>query len=150
TMHNGAFQTSYVSSTGNHAGMATFPTASKVQNWFLLHRIEVSAAASVGGLVVFGDSITDGTRSTPDTNSRWPDQLARRLMAANSPTKMGVMNGAIAGNRVLGDANYQSGINAQARFDHDVALQPGATHVIFMEGINDIGQARDNPTPSAA
>src|SRR6185295_3566907 len=43
-----------------------------------------------------------------------------------------------------------SGINAQARFDHDVALQPGATHVIFMEGINDIGQARDNPTPSAA
>src|SRR5205814_7718214 len=110
------FQTSYVSQPGNHAGMATLPTASRIQNWFLIHRVEVSAPASVAGLVVFGDSITDGTRSTPDTNSRWPDQLARRLMAANSPIKMGVMNGAIAGNRVLNDANYQSGINAQARF----------------------------------
>ncbi len=59
------------------------------------------------------------------------------------------MNAAIAGNRVLSDANFQAGINAQARFDHHVAAQPGATHVIFMEGINDIGQARENPTPSA-
>src|SRR5204863_8624934 len=53
TMHNGAFQTSYVSQPGNHAGMATLPTASRIQNWFLIHRVEVSAPASVAGLVVF-------------------------------------------------------------------------------------------------
>ena len=27
-------------------------------------------------IVAFGDSITDGARSTPDTNNRWPDHLA--------------------------------------------------------------------------
>jgi lysophospholipase L1-like esterase len=149
TMHTGAFQTSYVSEKGNHAGAATFPTAATTQNWFAMYRVEVAAPAGVGGLVAYGDSITDGTRSTPDTNSRWPDQLARRLLAPASPVKMGVMNAAIAGNRVLSDANFQAGINALARFEHHVAAQPGATHVIFMEGINDIGQARENPTPSA-
>ena len=59
------------------------------------------------------------------------------------------MNAGIAGNRVLSDAAFNVGINAQARFDQNVLAQPGVTHVIFMEGINDIGQARENPTPSA-
>jgi lysophospholipase L1-like esterase len=71
------------------------------------------------------------------------------MAAQNPPLRLGVMNAAIAGNRVLSDANFQAGINAQARFDHHVAAQPGATHIIFMEGINDIGQARENPSPSA-
>ena len=71
------------------------------------------------------------------------------MLAQTPPLRMGMMNAAIAGNRVLSDANFQSGVNALARFDQHVAAQPGATHVIFMEGINDIGQARENPTPSA-
>ena len=29
-------------------------------------------------------------------------------------------------------------------------MQTGVTHVVVMEGINDIGQARNNPSPSAA
>jgi lysophospholipase L1-like esterase len=149
TMHNGAFQTSYVSAAGNHAGAATFPTAATTQNWFVLHRVEVAVPESVGGLITFGDSITDGTRSTPSTNNRWPDHLVRRMLAQPTPLRMGVMNAGIAGNRVLSDAAYQAGINALARFEHDVASQPGATHVIFLEGINDIGQARGNPSPSA-
>jgi lysophospholipase L1-like esterase len=149
TMHTTAVQTNYVSEPGNHTGAVRLPTQTTTQNWFVIHRVDVQAPASVGGLVAYGDSITDGTRSTPDTNNRWPDQLVRRMMAQNPPLRMGVMNAAIAGNRVLSDANFQAGINAQARFDHHVAAQPGATHVIFMEGINDIGQARENPTPSA-
>lgn len=149
TMHTGAFQTSYVSETGNHVGVARLPVASTTQNWFYLYRVEVTAPESAGGLVVFGDSITDGTRSTPDTNNRWPDQLARRMLAPGSPVTMGIMNAAIAGNRVLSDAAFQSGINALARFDHNVLTQPGVTHVVFMEGINDIGGARENPAPSA-
>lgn len=149
TMHNTAVQTNYVSEAGNHASAIKLPTAATTQNWFVIHRVEVSAPASVGGLVAYGDSITDGTRSTPDTNNRWPDQLVRRMLSQSPPLRMGVMNGAIAGNRVLSDANFQAGINALARFEHNVAAQPGVTHVIFMEGINDIGQARENPTPSA-
>ena len=150
TMHVGAFQTSYVSASGNHAGAAALPDAATTQNWFIVQRVEVAAAETVGGLVVYGDSITDGTRSTPDTNNRWPDLLVRRLLSQPAPIRIGLMNAAIAGNRVLSDAAFNSGINALARFDRDVAIQPGVTHVVFMEGINDIGQARDNPAPSAA
>lgn len=149
TMHAGAFQTSYVSPTGNHAGAARLPVSGTTQNWFVLHRVDVLAPASVGGLVAFGDSITDGTRSTPDTNNRWPDHLVRRMLA-QPPIRMGVMNAAIAGNRVLSNGAFQAGINALARFDEHALAQPGVTHVVFMEGINDIGNARENPAPSAA
>jgi lysophospholipase L1-like esterase len=31
------------------------------------------------------------------------------------------------------------GINALARFDRDVLSQPSVSHVVVMEGINDIG-----------
>jgi lysophospholipase L1-like esterase len=150
TMHTGAFQTNYVSETGNHAGAAKFPVVATTQNWFVIYRLEIATADAVGGLVTYGDSITDGTRSTPDTNSRWPDQLARRLLGQPAPLRFGVMNAGIAGNRVLSDGAFQVGINALARFEHNVLTQPGVTHVVFLEGINDIGQARDNPTPTAA
>jgi len=65
TMHNGAFQTNYISETGNHVGKAMLPNAAKIQNWFLLSRVEVAAPDAAGAIVAFGDSITDGTRSTP-------------------------------------------------------------------------------------
>jgi hypothetical protein len=65
TVHNGAFQTNYVSETGNHVGEATLPVVTKIQNWFLLSRVEVAAPDATGAIVAFGDSITDGTRSTP-------------------------------------------------------------------------------------
>ena len=147
TMHGTALQTSYVSETGNHAGSSSFPVVATTPNWFLLARVEVAAPPSVGAIVTFGDSITDGARSTANTNNRWPDHLATRLAAASMP--MGIVNAGIGGNRVLGEAGYAAGINALARFDRDVLTQPAATHVIVLEGINDIGLARDNPTPTA-
>jgi len=146
TMHTGANQTSFVSSTGNYAGADSFPVATTTGSWFVLARVEVSAPAGAGAIVALGDSITDGTRSTPNTNHRWPDLLAKRLAEANGP-RMAVMNAGIAGNRVLLD---NAGPNALARFDRDVLSQTGVTHVIVMEGINDIGQGRSNPLPSAA
>jgi lysophospholipase L1-like esterase len=36
-----------------------------------------------------------------------------------------------------------------ARFEHHALSQPGITHIIVLEGINDIGIARQNPTPTA-
>ena len=146
TMHTGANQTSYVSSTGNYSGAETFPVATTTGSWFVLSRVEVAAPAAAGAIVALGDSITDGTRSTVNTNHRWPDLLAKRLADGNGP-RMAVMNAGIAGNRVLLD---NAGPNALARFDRDVLSQTGVTHVIVMEGINDIGQARANPLPSAA
>jgi lysophospholipase L1-like esterase len=145
-MHTGANQTSYVSSTGNYAGSDSFPVATTTPSWFLLARVEVVSPPATGVIVAIGDSITDGTRSTPNTNNRWPDLLAKRLARAAGP-RMAVLNAGIAGNRVLTDG---AGQNLQARFDRDVVAQPGVTHVIVLEGINDIGQARANPLPSAA
>jgi lysophospholipase L1-like esterase len=149
TMHNTALQTNYVSQPGNHVGMADFPTADTVQNWFALARVDVMAPDGTIGLVTFGDSITDGTRSTPDTNNRWPDHLSRRFQAQANPIRAGIMNSGISGNRVLSDAAFQSGINAQARLDAAVLSQPGVTHVVFLEGINDIGGGRESASPTA-
>ncbi|MBI4520852.1 MAG: SGNH/GDSL hydrolase family protein [Gemmatimonadetes bacterium] len=134
TTHNGALQASYVSTAGNHAGVNAIPVATTTQAWFFLARVEVLAPASAGAVVVLGDSISDGTASTPNTNNRWPNHLARRL--AEAKMQMGVLNLGIAGNRVLGDG---AGVNALARFDRDVLAQTGVTHVVVMEGINDFG-----------
>ena len=140
TFHNGANQTSYVSASGNHVGEASLGGGAITRSWFLLSRVEVSAPPRAGGIVAFGDSITDGARSTPDTNNRWPDHLTRRVASQG----FAVMNVGIAGNRVLSEPNAPAGfggnvgMNALARFDRDVLAQPGVTHVIVMEGINDI------------
>ena len=147
-IHNGALQTSYVSETGNHSGSGALPVVATVQNWVALSRVEVAAPASPGAIVAFGDSITDGSRSTPDTNNRWPNHLARRLLADS--TAIGVVNAGIGGNRVLSEGGFQQGMNALARFDRDALTVTGATHIIVLEGINDIGNARENPTPTAA
>ena len=148
-VHTGAFQTSYISETGNHAGAAKLPTVATTRSWFLLSRVEVDAADAAGVIVAFGDSITDGAASTADTNSRWPDVLARRLLSSPTPLKLGVVNAGIGGNRVLSEGTYGAGVNALARFEVDALSQTGVTHIIVMEGINDIGNARQNPTPTA-
>jgi len=157
TMHGGALQTSYISETGNNVGKTTMPEIGTTQSWFLLSHVDVVAPDATGAIVAFGDSITDGARSTPDTNHRWPDHLATRLLSQG--IKMGVLNAGIGGNRVLNEAPVPvgadvravgAGINALARFEHHVLSLPGATHVIVLEGINDIGNARANPTPSAS
>jgi lysophospholipase L1-like esterase len=156
TMHGGAFQTSYVSETGNHVGKTALPVVGTTRSWFLLSRVDVASSDATGVVVAFGDSITDGAASTADTNNRWPDHLARRLLSQG--IKMGVLNAGIGGNRVLSEAAVPpgvdvravgAGINALARFERHVLSHPGVTHVIVMEGINDIGNARQNPTPTA-
>jgi lysophospholipase L1-like esterase len=115
-------------------------------SWFFLARVEVTAPEQTGAVVTIGDSITDGSRSTVDTNNRWPDHLARRLAAAN--IKMGVLNVGIGGNRLLTDG---IGGNALGRFDRDVLAQTGVTHVVVLEGINDVGLAtRSGLTPPSA
>jgi lysophospholipase L1-like esterase len=145
TTHNGASQTNYLSGTGNHSGAPAMTVERTTGAWFLIARVEVAAKGETAAIVAFGDSITDGARSTADTNSRWPDHLARRL-AARRGRPVAVLNAGISGNRVLGDG---AGVSALARFDRDVLMQTGVTHVIVMEGINDIGLARANPSPSA-
>lgn len=147
TVHagTGSLQTNYLSPMGNHAGSGDMPVQATTLAWLFLARVEVTAPENAGAIVTLGDSITDGSRSTPDTNNRWPDHLARRLAAQN--IKMAVLNAGFSGNRLLSDGNS---VGALARFDRDVLAQTGATHVIVLEGINDLGLAGQNPRPAAA
>ena len=155
TTHPASWQTGYVSPPGNHAGAPMMPVQATTRyrradglesaTWFFLTRVDVARPPDAAAIVTLGDSITDGTASTIDTNNRWPDHLARRL--ARAGVRMTVLNAGIGGNRVLAEGN---GPSALSRFDRDVLSQPGVRFVIVLEGINDIGQARTNPSPSAA
>ncbi len=151
TVHGGANQTNYISKPGNFAGSADFSVGTTTPAWWFLSRVEIAAPAPVSAIIAFGDSITDGTRSTPNTNHRWPDLLIQRLAAVKGANVRAILNEAIAGNRLLSESTVAFGINALARFDRDVLAQPGATHMIVLEGINDIGMGRaGGAAPSAA
>jgi lysophospholipase L1-like esterase len=118
------------------------PDASITQ-WPFLVGLDVTNSAATGVIVTFGNSITDGTATTLDANRRWPNVLAERLLKASEPAK-GVANHGIGGNRVL---TFGAGPSALARFDRDVLMTPGVTHIVLLEGINDIGaSARDGVT----
>ena len=94
----------------------------------------------------FGDSITDGTHTTLNTNDRWANVLSRRLHNAYG-NKVSVVNEAIGGNRVVNPvvANATAGPAAVDRLDRDVLGLSGLTHVIWLEGINDLGASLRRP-----
>jgi lysophospholipase L1-like esterase len=132
---------SYLAAGDMTASEDAAPFTAMLPWWFFLSGIEVLAGKQADAIVAFGDSITDGAGSTPDTNSRWPDELARRLVGHHR--RIAVLNEGIAGNRLLTDGFF--GPNALSRFDRDVLAQTGAAFVIVLEGINDIG----NSSPAA-
>ncbi len=142
TMHGSAYQTNFMA-PGNVVGEKSLPAEAKTfANWYFLKAVDVKAPAAAASIVAFGDSITDGTYSTPDQNKRWPDFLARRLLADKKT--LGVLNLGIGGNRVLHDG---TGPSALARFDSDVLAQAGVKYLIILESINDIGHAFDPKKP---
>ena len=140
-IHYAAQQTSYVGK-GDLTAAESIANPEKLTSWVFLMGVDVLAPESASAVVAFGDSITDGARSTLDANLRWPDVLAERLRAKGG-RPVGVLNEGIGGNRVLRDPaeNVRFGVNALARFDRDVLSQPGVKYVIVLEGINDLGHA---------
>jgi lysophospholipase L1-like esterase len=142
TVHAFAFQTNYFSPVGDFTAEATMPVEKTAQTWAFLTGVDVTVTEPTGVVVALGDSITDGVLSTSDTNQRWPDLLTERLTAETDQPAMAILNAGIGGNRVLNDPpeGFEfAGPNALARFDRDVLAQPGVTHLIVFEGINDIG-----------
>jgi lysophospholipase L1-like esterase len=149
-VHGAAMQTSWIAK-GDMTGAPSLPGAAKLTSWVFLTGVDIAAPASAGTIVAFGDSITDGARSTSDTNHRWPDILAARLLARKAGPQFGVVNMGIGGNRILNDGAVskapRSGVSALARFDSDVLAQSGVKYLVVLEGINDIGHIGPKSLP---
>lgn len=146
TTHSTGLHTTYISKAGDFTNAPSIADATKTQSWYWISSVDVMAPPDTRLIVAYGDSITDGATSTPDTDSSWPSQLAQRLLANKATASVAIVNQGISGNRVLSDG---AGVSALARFDRDVLAQPGVQWLIVMEGINDIGLTARSTGPDA-
>lgn len=136
TGHTLARQNNYIAS-GNQVSAAALNAASATTSYGWLNEVDVLSAENVKVVVTFGDSITDGYNSTVGANHRWPNFLDDRLQATPGGTApVSIVNAGISGNRWLHQVIGPAG---QARFSRDVMGVSGATHVVILLGINDIG-----------
>lgn len=135
TGHDNAHQSNYISPPGDFASATELPLDHVTEAFLLVSGVEVLAPRDVGCILAFGDSLTEGNLSELNANRRWPDQLARRLVARQGGRLLGVVNQGIGGNRLLHDVRGDNGLR---RFDRDVLAQPGVTHVVVLIGINDL------------
>jgi lysophospholipase L1-like esterase len=141
TEHQLGVATSY-HATGNVVSSKNLDGPTTLTSWEYLNGIDTLAPLDAAAVITIGDSITDGARSTVDTNHRWPDELARRLQAEPKYRNLSVLNEGISGNKILLDG---AGPNVLARFDRDVLAQSGAKYLLILEGINDIGRLHGTP-----
>lgn len=149
TLHGTALQSGYVSPAGDFTNASAIKVERTITVWPFLSAVDVDAGGPA--IVALGDSITDGTRSTIDANSRWTDVLARRLQGtreSRGDTRNGqqarpsVINRGISGNRLLSNSpNPLAGRSAQERFERDVLATSGVRHLVVLIGINDIGNS---------
>ncbi|MFF9622759.1 SGNH/GDSL hydrolase family protein [Streptomyces griseosporeus] len=154
-VHQVAVQRSYLSGPGDHtAEAAATAYTGTLTSWPLLTGVDVGGGP--GSVVALGDSITDGHRSTPDANRRWPDVLADRLLGQSVVPHYGVLNHGIGGNRVVTDrypgdgvSTDQSGVSALHRLDRDVFAQTSVRTVVVFEGVNDLLSGTDAPQITA-
>jgi lysophospholipase L1-like esterase len=113
---------------------ATMAPAPAVTNTFgfsaVIAGLDVDAS-SAQTVVAAGDSITDLADVPQDSDTRWPDYLARR-------TGLAVVNAGIAGNWVTQDKGTAGGPSLVNRWSHDVLNVPGVRSVIDEGGINDL------------
>lgn len=117
--------------------------------------VDVQSTSAPGAIVAVGDSWVDGRCSTtengnvrPDLYQRWVDVLAARLSSGRGHAPMAVVNAGIAGNRIIpGGGN---GPPTLQRLDRDVLERAGATHVVFLQGMNDLGNGASAAAVTAA
>lgn len=149
TGHSAARATSYV-----FEGKALPPApdavpAKSFTRFYFLAGIDV-LNAEASAIAVFGDSIADGYGCAPDSFTRWPDVLARRLQENQATANIAVVNPSIGGNRLLRDG---LGPRALTRVDRDVFAQHGVKVLVVSLGINDLGtriEARKKSLPYAS
>lgn len=137
TVHPLGLHTTYVGD-GNVAAAEELVSSRTNESYFWLTGVDVLTSKPTRVIIAFGDSITDGFRTTPNTNRDWPAVLAVRLRENEPAEQWAVLNMGYSGNRVIRDG---ADVSALARFGRDALSRIGARWIIFLEGINDIGFA---------
>jgi lysophospholipase L1-like esterase len=148
TFHSVGLQTNYIGpANGDYTSSVIMPTAATARNYWFLTALNVRAESNENAkaIVALGDSITDGTNSTPDTNARWPNILAMRLQESANLKHIGVLNEGISGNRLLSEP---TGPAALSRFDRDVLSHSSVKYLVVLIGINDIGNSARGTGPA--
>lgn len=133
TLHSLALKRAVISGPGDHTRTTRIAAAGTSTSSIAISAVMVPKKRTDRLLIAFGDSITDGAGSATDADQAWPAQFAQRV--ARLDPGLAVANAGIAGNQ-LGHEGF--GTNGVARFDRDVLALPGVTHVVLLEGINDI------------
>ncbi len=140
TLHSLALKRAVVSEHGDYTRAEKIEGGAASESSILVSAVLVPAQPSRRLVVAFGDSITDGDGSTLDADHNWPSDLIRRLGKTPEGSKLAVVNAGIVGNRLLSDGFVVNfGVSALARFDRDALALPGVTHIVLLEGLNDIG-----------
>jgi lysophospholipase L1-like esterase len=140
TGHEMALERAIVSPPGDHTHDEKIQGGTEDSRSVFVSAVLVPAQPSQRLVVAFGDSITDGYRSTIDANRTYPSDLISRLAKTPDDSKLAVVNEGIGGNRLLGDGPIAwMGVSALARFDRDALAMPGVTHIVLLEGANDLG-----------
>jgi lysophospholipase L1-like esterase len=140
TWHALALKRAVVSLHGDHTYEEKIEDGTEASSSIFVSAVLVPSQPSQRLLVAFGDSIVDGDGSTIDADRNWPSDLIRRLVKRPDSSKLSVVNEGVAGNRLLANGPLASlGVSALARFDRDALSIPGVTHIVLLEGINDLG-----------
>jgi lysophospholipase L1-like esterase len=139
TWHGLALKRAVITPRGDHSHEEKIQGGTEFKSSIFLSAVLVPAQPRRRLIVAFGDSIVDGD-GVADKDRNWPSDLIRRLEEIPEGSKLAVVNEGIAGNRLLSDGPLASlGVSALARFDRDALSVPGVTHIVLLEGINDIG-----------
>ncbi|GGL76413.1 hypothetical protein GCM10010129_20160 [Streptomyces fumigatiscleroticus] len=139
TFHAQAFTTAYRGAGELLADTGGAGFGETSESWYFLTAVETDAGRT-DGIALFGDSITDGFGSTPDTDRRWSDALADR-------TGRPVLNAGIGGNLLLNDSAWY-GEKAVHRLGRDVLAHPGLDTLVVLLGLNDLGFSETDEQPT--
>ncbi|MFI5805721.1 SGNH/GDSL hydrolase family protein [Streptomyces sp. NPDC051561] len=164
TFHAQSFTDSYRAKGDHTTDTAASAFTEKTESWYYLSGVDVtgskppaphSSESGAGhshdhprdrsGIVLFGDSITDGFASTPNADRRYSDALAARLKSLGKQRP--VLNSGIGGNLILNDSAWY-GERATTRFSRDALDLPGVGTVVVLGGLNDIGYRETTTQPT--
>ena len=137
TIHADARQSAYIAIGSAATGNPDLPGAQSASNRYFVSDVLVGSAPGAHAVVILGDSISDGNRSSPNRNARWPDALAERLHADPKLASIAVVNAGISGNRLLNEGPV--GASMLQRLQRDALDKEGVKWIVLEAGLNDIG-----------